>query len=379
MTRQNLESHSMGGLSRRSLLQSTAALLSVPFVAKATTAWAQEKLAGSGEVVVFSYGGSLTEALRKSVYDPFTKATGINVVDVTGDLADARVQAMFRAGKVDWDISNVGIANYPAMQEAGMFVPIDYTLWDQESLEGVPQHARLKDAFVMFSSAEVLAYDQRAFPKGGPENWVDFWNVKKFPGPRGLYSTLGKYNIVHALDAAGFAPKDIWPLTDDKLDRAFEKLNEIKPHITKWWTAGGEAPQLLISREYAMSSASDGRLFSVIREGAPIKYIWEGAFLVDNYAMILKGGPNTANAQKLVAFLNRAKIAAEFTKSAGFPAPNTNQLKYLPADLIPLLSINPQNASKCIPQDAAWLGAKRPDGKTNQEHVEERWLAWRTQ
>jgi len=86
--RQISQIHSSGGQSRRSMLQSAAVLLSAPFVAKATGAWAQEKLAGSGEVVVFSYGGSFTEGIRRYVYEPFTKATGIKVVDVVADLAE---------------------------------------------------------------------------------------------------------------------------------------------------------------------------------------------------------------------------------------------------------------------------------------------------
>ncbi|MBT1517619.1 hypothetical protein KIP88_45985, partial [Bradyrhizobium sp. SRL28] len=65
MTKQNSSGQSLCGLSRRSLLQSTAALLSVPLVAKATMAWAQEKLAGSGEVIVYSTGGSFTEGARR--------------------------------------------------------------------------------------------------------------------------------------------------------------------------------------------------------------------------------------------------------------------------------------------------------------------------
>lgn len=180
-----------------------------------------------------------------------------------------------------------------------------------------------------------------------------------------------------ALVAAGVASRDIWPLTDDKLDRAFEKLNEIKPHITKWWSAGGEAPQLLINREYAIASAYDGRLVSAIRQGAPIKFVWDGAYLTNSYSVILKGGPNTANAQKLLAFMNRAQIAAGWTLGTGYPAPNPDQLKYLPAELRPLLSVSPENASKCIIEDTAWLDAKRADGKTNIDHIQERWTTWR--
>ncbi|OSI71037.1 hypothetical protein BSZ22_12470 [Bradyrhizobium canariense] len=59
--------------------------------------------------------------------------------------------------------------------------------------------------------------------------------------------------------ADGVARGDLWPLIDDEIDRALKKLDEIKPHITKWWIAGGE-PQVLMNREYAMTTAPDGQL-----------------------------------------------------------------------------------------------------------------------
>lgn len=377
MTNSDSPRHSRFARSRRSVLQSAAVLLGSPIVAKATMAWAQDRLAGSGEVVVFSWGGSFTEGMRRAVFDPFTKATGIKVVDVVADLAEPQVQAMFRAGRVDWDTAFILAQNYPDMSGAAMFESVDYSLWDEESLAGTPQQARLKDAVVSYSLAMVLAYDERAFPNGGPQNWSDFWNVGKFPGARGLYATLPKYNLQYALLVDGVAPSDIWPLTDDKLDRAFAKLNEIKPHITKWWSAGGESAQLLVNREFATTSAFDGRMVSAIRKGIPLKFVWKGAYLNNGYITILKGGPNTSNAQRLMAYLNRAQIAAEFTLATSSPGPNLNQLKLLPADLIPLLNISPENAAKGVREDAAWLGARRPDGKTNADHLQERWLAWR--
>ncbi|MCP3371804.1 ABC transporter substrate-binding protein [Bradyrhizobium cajani] len=379
MTKQDFAAHSFKDRSRRSLLQSTAALLSVPFVAKTTAAWAVEKLAGSGEVVVYSYGGSFTENVRRYVYEPFTKATGIKVIDVVADLSEPQIKAMNQAGRIDWDVAYLVSHNYPAMHQAGMFVPIDYNLWDQESLEGTPSHTRLEDAVVIFYSGVGLAYDQRTFPKGGPKNWGDFWDVKTFPGPRGFYGgSEPAPNIVSALLADGVAPKDVWPLSDDKLDRALKKLGEIKPYITKWWVAAGEPIQLLMNREYVMTNVHNGRALAAIRQGAPIRFSWEGASLGYTYAVILKGGPNTANAQKLIAFLNRAQIAAGWTQGTGYPGPNTNQLKYLPAELIPHLSISPENAPKTVLVDAAWLAAKRSDGKTNAGYMQERWLAWRS-
>ncbi|WFU62588.1 ABC transporter substrate-binding protein [Bradyrhizobium brasilense] len=346
-------------------------------VDKTTTAFARENLAGAGEVVVFSHGGSFTQNLRKHVFDPFTKATGIKVVDVIADLAEPQVNAMHQAGRVDWDVAIIYAQAYPELAQAGMFVPIDYSLWDDDALHGVPESARLKDAVVAFQSAILLVCDDRAFPKNGPKNWADFWNVKEFPGPRGLNGTGSPTPIISALMADGVAPKDLWPLSDEKIERALKKLDEIKPHITKWWTAGGEPIQLLINGEYALTSAPDGRALAAIKKGVPIRMVWDGAATVENYWTVLKGGPNSQNAQKFIAFVNQSEMAAAFTQGTGFPGPNKNQLKQLPADLLPLISIDPENAAMTIGYDATWLAAKRADGKTNGDYIAERFLAWR--
>jgi len=365
-------------LGRRLLLQAGAAGLAAPMLMRSNMAHAQDKLAGRGEVVVFSFGGSYTQSMRKNVYEPFTKATGITVVDVTADFSEPQTRAMFQSGRVDWDISIPQAYAYPAMRDAGMFLPIDYSLWDAESIEGTPQSARMDTAVVKYGSGTVLVYDTRAFPQGGPKNWVDFWNVKDFSGSRSLLGAHPKHNFAFALSADGLPNSERWPMTDDKIDRALRKLDQIRPNITKWWTAGGEPPQLLMNREIAVASCYDGRALALIRQGAPLRIVWEGGYISNSLWTVLKGGPNTQNAQKFVAFVNRASIAAAQTLGLGYPGPNTNQLKYIPPDVIPLLSIASENAPKIVVEDSAWLATKQADGKTNFDHMQERWLAWRT-
>ncbi|MCK1727592.1 hypothetical protein [Bradyrhizobium sp. 142] len=116
--------------SRRAVVKSAAGLLSAPLIGKVTPANSQEKLKGSGSVVVYGYGGSATAGIRKTVFEPFTKETGITVVDVIADSAEPQVRAMNQAGRVDWDVVFVDPQNHPAMSQAGMFEPIDYSLWD---------------------------------------------------------------------------------------------------------------------------------------------------------------------------------------------------------------------------------------------------------
>jgi putative spermidine/putrescine transport system substrate-binding protein/mannopine transport system substrate-binding protein len=373
-------------LSRRDVLRTGAAVgLAAPILASPTAVarslafqGSEDPLAGEGEVVVYSNGGSFTEGVRREVFEPFTELTGIEVIDVTADFAEPQVKAMFEAGNISWDTAFIQASLYPEMHAAGMFEPIDYGIWDEESLEGVPDHARLEDAVVEIASAMLLAYDTREFSENRPQTWADFWDVEAFPGPRGLYAPAAKHNIEFALQADGVPKDELWPLTDDKIDRAFAKLDEIRPHVTKWWEAGGESPQLLTNQEYVMTNAFDGRAISAIQQGAPIGMVWDGAHVNFTYWAILKGGPNTENAQKLIAYVNRAEPAAGWTLGSGYPGPNVNQLEFLPPELVPMLSINPENAELVVLEDSAWLAEKRPDGTTNLDHIQERWLEWKT-
>lgn len=157
MIEKDLIGHLHRGLSRRSFVESTGVLLSVPCVAKATASWAQEKLSGSAEVASFSYGGSWARGVRENVHEPFTKPTGIAVVDLTGGIAEPQVKAVNEAGRLDCDVAFIDARSRSAMSEAGMFELIDSGLWDVDSIAGVPTSNRLSGAVVSYRAATVLA------------------------------------------------------------------------------------------------------------------------------------------------------------------------------------------------------------------------------
>ena len=124
-------------------------------------------------------------------------------------------------------------------QGADFLEPLDMSL--------IPNAKALDPGWVtpkgIFTStgATIIAWNTKAFPADkGPTSWKDFWDVKAFPGPRGLYKQF-YYNYEAALLAAGTARKDIYPVSDDKVKLAIEKLTELKPHVKVWWTAGATA------------------------------------------------------------------------------------------------------------------------------------------
>jgi len=87
-----------------------------------------------------------------------------------------------------------------------------------------------------FVWSTVLAYNADKL-KSAPASWADFWDTEKFPGKRGLRKGA-KYTLEFALMADGVPVKDVYKVlaTKDGQNRAFRKLDQLKPHI-QWWEA----------------------------------------------------------------------------------------------------------------------------------------------
>src|SRR5262245_17631648 len=106
------------GLSRRRLLAtvSVAASVAGPFII------IPGRARGAGKVVAVNSGGAMGDAKRRAVYTPFTKETGIEVIDVPGpDLAKIRAQVKSR--DVEWDVVDLNDAWVPAAARLDLLEP----------------------------------------------------------------------------------------------------------------------------------------------------------------------------------------------------------------------------------------------------------------
>jgi putative spermidine/putrescine transport system substrate-binding protein len=171
----------------------------------------------------------------------------------------------------------------------------------------IPNAAALEKGFVApngvatSTGATIFAWSTTAFPDGGPQSWADFWDVKRFPGPRGLYKYF-YYNYEAALLAAGVKREEVFPYTKEKADMALGKIRELKSNITVWWGAGAQPPQLLSSGELALSSAWSGRVLAATAEGAPIGYTYKDGIAWANWWVIPKGSPKIDLAHEAINF-----------------------------------------------------------------------------
>jgi putative spermidine/putrescine transport system substrate-binding protein len=257
-----------------------------------------EKFRGKSLVIV-SWGGSFQEAQSKAFFQPFAEEFGIKVVEDSPSSPD-KIMAMVKAKNVTWDVVDLGSSNSEDLGRKGFLEPIDYSIVDKTDLVG-KFAGEYGVGTITFST--VLAYrtDVAEWKGSEPTSVADFWNVEKFPGRRAIRDRPLD-NLVFALVALGYPYDKIYPLTDEKLEKAYKKLDELKPHITTWWTAGAQPAQLLADKEVVMASAWNGRVEVVKREGIPIKLVWNGAQLQGDSFHIPKGSPNKELAMLFIAW-----------------------------------------------------------------------------
>jgi putative spermidine/putrescine transport system substrate-binding protein len=255
-------------------------------------------------LTVVGWGGSSQSSEQRAYYAPFSAETGIAVREDSWHGGVGIIRTKVRGGDTSWDVVEVETEDLILGCEEQLFEPIDWgSLGGRESFIAAAVH----DCGVgSVQWSYVIGYDADRFPRGGPATWADFWNVLKFPGKRGMRKTP-KYTLEIALLADGAAPRDVYRLlrTPQGIDRAFHKLDELKPYAI-WWTSISQVPDLLASGEVTMSVASPGRLIVADRtDGKHFRTSWQGNIYAVDYWAILKNSPRTAQAMQFIRYATR--------------------------------------------------------------------------
>ncbi len=332
--------------------------------------------AEKGEVVVSSYGGTLQDAQRKAFFEPFQKETGIKVVDTTAPLLP-KIKAMVESKNVEWDVVEVEAATLLVLSRQGLLERLDYGSFDKEVLRDIDSRVVHPYGIGTIFFSNVIGYNTRKYTKSNhPRSWAEFWDVKKFPGPRALFA--GDFVVTPiemALMADGVPADKLYPID---LERAYRSLARIKPHVVKWLRSGGEGPQLLVDGQVDLASAANGRFEAVIEKGAPIGYEWNQGILRVDYWAILKGAKNFRNAMRFIEFASRPKPQGELAKLIAYGPANKRAFEYIPAERALRLPSQPQNLSVQVFYNAEWWAEVDASGKSHLEKNIEMWNAWIT-
>jgi putative spermidine/putrescine transport system substrate-binding protein len=207
------------------------------------------------------------------------------------------------------------------------------------------------------------------FKTDKPNSWADFWDVKRFPGPRALGAPLGAgaYGTLEAaLLADGVALDKLYPLD---VDRAFRKLDQIKPHIVKWYTTAVQPQQLLVDKEVVMTAAFSARTYILKEKGAPVDFVWNQAMAFPMYLAVPKGARNKDNAYKLISYMLQADNQGRYGNIYYYGVANRKAYEKIPPSRGKLLTTFPENLPLQFVQDADWWGQ-------NAAAINDRWHRW---
>ena len=328
--------------------------------------------AAAEEVLVTQWGGPLEEARTKHFWEPFERATGIDVVLVSSNAS--KLLTSVEQGTPEADLTNLSGGTIAQWLARDALEKIDYDQFETATLDGIANELKHPNGVGAIIYSMVMAYNTQEYPdaKPRPQNWVEYWDVEKFPGPRGMVGCGDRLISGGALEfasLAGGATKDtLYPID---IDAAFAKLDELEPSIGKFWQQGAEAPQALISGELAMSTAFNGRIYSAQKDGGPVDLNWNDSLIQYDYWVVPKGSPNAENAMKLIAFITQAGPQAGFANETSFGPVNQNAYDDIPDDLAKWLPGSPDNMPKQIFQNFDWWNETGDDGKTNLEKAQE--------
>ena len=142
-------------------------------------------MAGSAhaDITLISFGGTNQKAQEKAFYQPYTKATGKKIIAGEYNGEQAKIKAMVEAKNVSWDVVEVESPELARGCEEGLYEKLDFGKIGNKA-DFVPGAAQSCGVGI-FVWSTVLAYNADKL-KVGPSGWKDFWDVKKFPGKRGM-------------------------------------------------------------------------------------------------------------------------------------------------------------------------------------------------
>jgi putative spermidine/putrescine transport system substrate-binding protein len=326
---------------------------------------AAQAIAAGPDLTVVSFGGANKAAQVKAFYEPWEKAGSGKIVagEYNGEMA--KVKAMVDTNSVSWDLVEVESPELSRGCDEGLFEALDPAQFgaDSDYVKGAIQPCGV--GFFVWST--VMAYNADKL-KTAPTSWVDFWDTKQFPGKRGLRKGA-KYTLEFALMADGVAPKDVYGVLATKAgqDRAFKKLDELKPSI-QWWEAGAQPPQYLASGDVVMSSAYNGRIAAVQKE-SNLKVVWNGGIYDFDAWAIPKGAKNVEAAKKFIAFSVSPEQQKTYSQNIAYGPANTKAVPLLDKAVLSDMPTNPANIANQVQIDVSFWA-------DNGEQLEQRFNAW---
>jgi len=319
------------------------------------------------DLTVAGRGGALQAAQAQAVFEPFTEVSGITIRLEAWDGKLGTIQREIGMDASTWDLVQIGPDVLQTGCDDGLFEKMDWPALGGKD-HYLPQGVSECGVGAVLYNV-VLGWDREKFQ--GTPGWGDFWDVAKYPGKRGLHRGA-RMNLEIALMADGVAPGDVYRTlrSEDGVDRAFRKLDQIKPYVA-WWRSQEEASKMLETGDVLLVAIPNIAVADLSRlEGRRFGTQWAGSLSMVDFWVIVRATPKLAEAMKLLTALGDPAAEARMTaiipygglargSSAGLAPEQLAQSPSNPANIATSLQIDDQfwreNQVKLNQRFEAWL------------------------
>ena len=312
-------------------------------------AWAPQ--AAARDLMIVARGEGMQTALTNAYRHPFTEATRIETEGSFWEGGLDPLRERLKSPDNTWDVIITDPDELATGCAEGLFERLDWS-----AIGGKDHYQALgvsECGLAALVATTVLAWDRDKFPM--TPSWADFWDVAKVPGKRGLgKSARGVLEI--ALLADGVAPGDVYKTlaSKDGTDRAFQKLDQLRPYIV-WWQTEADAARILASGDVLMTSAQSGVIATAARlENRAFGIQWNASLTELFSWAIAKASPNLRAAQQFLYFTGMPAIQTRLLRTAGQAGLAKGLNESLPPELQPISPTAAANSAGALRVDAAF-------------------------
>lgn len=356
-----MKSNDMVLSARTGIFCTLLAMTALPAAVTAQSTAGLEGAAPPPEITFTSWTGPYMRSQMLGFVRPYEAETRarVHVEHYNGGISEIRDQV--ESANVTWDVVDLTQADSLRACEEGLLEDLS-----DISLPAGADGSPAKDDFVegalndcgvgVIVWATAFAHSKSAYPDNPPSSIEDFFDTETYPGARAIRDDPTVI-MEWALMADGVAREDVYSTleTDDGVDRAFDKMEEIRSGL-QLWQSGREPVRMLNAGEVAMSMiwATTGATAST-EEGADFTVNMDGRVIELDLFGIPKGSRYKDEA---IEFIRYASSTNSLANMVGF-LPNgptrKSSLSRLTADTLAQIPNGPAYEDKLsIRSDAAW-------------------------
>lgn len=319
-------------------------------------------------LTVATWAGPYGRAQASAMFTPYSSQAWVDVriAQYDGGLEELRGQV--GAHRYDWNVIDLELPDAIAACKEGLLEPIDAASFPKSDDGVAAENDFVPGAFgpcwvgsVVYSQMIGFAPDR---VKGTPKVIADFFDLRRYPGPRGLRRSSAKLNLELALLASGVKPKDIYSTlsTHDGVMRALAKLDTIRPFIV-WWSKSSDPLKMLADEKVVFTTMPNSTLFDAATGKQKIGAIWDNQLYEMDVFAIPRGDPKRPMAMEFLHFATSTKALANVAQWVPYGPVRKSSIALVDKNpelgiaMQPFLPTTPDHLRQAFRVDDSWWAA----------------------